>query len=110
MQTSHTAQELTRQMLHELGFSPRLSGYKALCLAIPNYAQNSSQSITKELYPYLRREFGYIRPAAVERTIRYAISEAWERGDPGAWGRYFPRCSKAPSNMVLIATLAEYIR
>lgn len=110
MESQLTAQERTQQMLHELGFSTRHVGYKVLCIAIPRYAQNSSQSITKELYPSLRKQFGYRRPTAVEHPIRYAIGEAWAHGDPDAWKARFPACRKAPSNMEFIATISEQLK
>ena len=110
MESTSTTQDLTRRMLLELGFSPRHTGYRALCLAIPSYARNSSQSITKELYPSIKRQYGYDQTSAVERHIRYTISDAWEHGNPEEWKRYFPRNRKAPSNLVFIATMAEYLK
>lgn len=98
-----------RKILHSLGFSSRHTGYKALCIAIPSYAHNNQQSTTKELYPALRKQFGYVNSITIERPIRYAISEAWEHGDPESWQRYFPGATKAPSNTVFIAALAEYL-
>ncbi len=103
-------QKQTRHMLRELGFSTRHTGYKALCVAIPKYAQNNTLSMTKELYPSLRKQFGYESPSAIERPIRYAISEAWEHGRANVWEQYFPGAEKAPSNSIFIATLAEYLQ
>lgn len=109
MNTSQ-AQNQTRRMLRELGFSPRLIGYKALCVAIPHYARSDTLSVTKELYPSLRKRFGYRTSASIERPIRYAIMEAWEHRDAEVWKQYFPRQEKAPSNLQFIAELAEYLK
>ena len=110
METSLAAQEHTRQMLRELGFSVRHTGYQALCIAIPHYANNKTQRITKDLYPTLKKQFGYRRTNAIERPIRYAISEAWEHGSADVWAQYFPRSEKAPSNLDFIATMAEHLQ
>lgn len=99
-----------RTLLHDLGFSSRHIGYKALCIAIPNYAQDNTQRVTKELYPGLRKQFGYESPTAIERPIRYAIAEAWHNGDPRLWQQYFPQSAKAPSNSVFIAAIAEQLK
>lgn len=108
--TTTAATEQTRQMLRELEFSPCHTGYKMLCIAIPSYAKNNTQSITKELYPSLSKQFGSFNFQAAERSIRYAIAEAWRHGDPEHWKRYFPKCAKAPSNMVFIAELSELLK
>ena len=105
-----TAEAKTEQLLRELGFSPRHIGFRVLCVAIPRYAEDDAQSLTKELYPGLRQQFGYTHPTAIERPIRYAITRAWNRGRSDVWQKYFPRASHAPSNWNLIAALAEQIR
>lgn len=110
METATTSQELTRQMLHALGIPTKLVGYQFLCLGIPSFSQNDMQSMTKELYPLIGKQFGYVSWCGVERAIRSAISEAWEHGDPDVWNQYFPGCTKAPSNMVFITTLAEHLK
>lgn len=38
----------TRLMLHELGFPVHLIGYKQLCIAIPQYSMDDSQSLTED--------------------------------------------------------------
>ena len=110
MNTTITVQDLTRHMLLELKLPTHLWGYKILCAAIPSYARNNTQSITKELYPHLAKQFGLPHPKAAEHSIRYTISEAWNRRDPDVWDQYFPGSKKAPSNLVFIAALAEYLK
>ena len=96
-------------MLRELGIPVHRIGYRLLREAIPRFAQDRSQSVTKELYPYLAREFACSGWQAAERSMRIAILSAWERGDPEAWQKYFPGIQKAPCNKQFIATLAEFL-
>ena len=101
---------VTRQTLLELGIPVNRVGFQYLCIAVPAYAKDSMQSLTKELYPAIGRQFGYPNGYAVERAIRNVIVEAWEHGNADAWVQYFPRCDKAPSNSLFIATLAERLK
>lgn len=106
-QFSRAWREQTGSMLHELGFPAHRIGYKQLCIAIPRYAQDSTQSIIKELYPYIAVIFGYTGWCAVEHAMRCAIHDAWFNCDPDIWEEYFPNSRKPPSNKLFIATLAE---
>ena len=110
METITPAQEMTRQMLQELGIPANRIGYRFLCAAIPCYAQDSNQSVTKELYPTIGKSFGYSNGCAVERAIRGVILDALEQSDADIWKQYFPRCRKVPSNSLFIATLAECLK
>ena len=100
-------QDQLRFLLRRLGFAPHHAGYRILLSAIPLYAENNTLYITKELYPSLAKEFGYLKTAGVERSIRYAINEAWTNGDQDLWSDMFPTSTKAPTNMLFLATLAE---
>ena len=102
-------QDQLRFLLRRLGFAPHHAGYRILLSAIPLYAKNNTWYITKELYPALAKQFGYLRIAGVERTIRYAINEAWSNGDHELWSDMFPVSDKAPTNMLFLATIAESI-
>lgn len=106
-QTVASRQTQTRNMLHELGVSVHLIGYKELCVAIPLFAQNSLQCVTKELYPDVARYMGLPGRYGIERSIRKAISDAWDKRDAAIWEIYFPHLETAPSNKLFIATLAE---
>lgn len=101
---------LVSQMLLQLHFAPKLGGYSYLCDAIPLYAQDPSQAITKELYVAVGQKHGK-DAALVERAIRNAIDKAWREGDPAAWRRYFP-CGPdgtvpRPSNGSFITRMAQ---
>ena len=85
-------------------------GYKQLCAAIPCYARDDTQSLTKELYPSIARRFGYPNCGPVEHAIRLAILDGWERGRREVWEGYFPCALRPPSNKLFIATLAERLK
>lgn len=102
--------EPTIELLHKLRFRIHIAGYKQLAIAIPCFAFDDTQSLTKELYPYVANHFGYSDWHSVERAIRYAILDAWEHRNPEIWAQYFPNQKKPPSNKQFIATLAELLR
>lgn len=104
-------QEATIVMLHELGISIHRLGYVYLSIAVPYYATNNTQSLSKELYPYIANRLDkYTKWYAVERSIRMVVLEAWGRRDSVVWERYFPRQEKVPTNKQFVAVLAEKIR
>lgn len=103
--------DTTITILHELGISIHRLGYVCLSIAVPHYATDNTQSLSKELYPYVAKRLGkYAKWYAVERSIRMVVLEAWERRDPVVWEQYFHRQKKVPTNKQFIAVLAEKIR
>lgn len=100
----------TISMIHELNISVHRLGYKYLTLAIPCYSIDDTQSLTKEIYPFVAHCFGCPDWHSIERSIRSVILAAWEHRDPEAWEQYFPNQKKPPSNKLFIATLAEQLR
>lgn len=99
-------------VLMSLGFSPKLDGYAYLCEAIPLYARDPSQAITKELYAAVG-EMRRKEAALVERSIRSAIDKAWKNRDEQVWRQYF-RCGPngtvpRPSNGSFIARMAQLL-
>lgn len=103
-------EDATIIMLHELQISIRRLGYKCLTVAVPCYARNDTQSLSKELYPYVAGQLPYAQCHSVERAIRTAVLDAWTQRDPAVWERYFPRQTKVPTNKQFIAVLAERLR
>lgn len=101
---------IVSNILLGLGFSTKLRGYTYLREAILEMADNPGQSVTKVLYPAVGRICGADR-IQVERSIRTAISKAWEKRDEAMWRLYFPASSDGavirPTNAVLITTLAD---
>lgn len=102
--------DLTRAMLHELNFPVHQNGYAQLCIGLPYYAQMSKPTLSKELYPYIAEAFGGVSADDVESSIRRSIKYAWSNRDPEAWEKYFPKRDTPPSNLVFIATFAEYLK
>lgn len=103
---------LVTTLLIKMGFSTKLGGYSYLVDAIPLYAQDPSQAITKELYVAVGQIHGK-DAALVERSIRSAIEKAWRHGDSALWGKYFrtlPDGSvERPSNGHFIARMAQLL-
>lgn len=103
-------QEKTVKQLRQLGFGAHRLGYKCLTLAVPRYAGDDTQSLSKEVYPYVAEQLGYPDWHGVERAIRTVVQDGWNRRDPEVWEAYFPNQRKAPTNKQFIAVLAERLR
>lgn len=106
----HAVPEQVLFDLRQLGTPVYLSGYRCLCVAIPVFAQDISQSICNELYPAVGKTLGYMDWRAVEFAIRRVILSAWEQSDPEIWEEYFPCIRKVPTNKQFIAALAQRIK
>jgi len=104
---SKSHREQTTDMLHELALPIHRRGYSCLCIGIPHFATDRTQSLSKELYPFIAAYYGYSDWHAVESAIRDVILTAWENRNPAVWEKYFPNQSRVPSNKQFIATLAE---
>ena len=106
------AEQSLPAMLLKLGFSPKLDGYRYLLTAIPLYAEDPGQSLTKELYGKVGRPWNKA-PCHVERSIRSAIEKAWLRRDDVIWRRYFRPAPDGtvpkPSNGAFIARMAQLL-
>ena len=113
MTTSTNSEILQRQTdkaLQALGIPVHGNGYKQLRIAIPYYFEHSTGSFTKDLYPYVAQQFGYVDCRSVERSMRYAIRTAWKQHRGGDWEVLFPAMTRSPSNSQFIATIAEQLR
>lgn len=96
-------------VLTELGIPCHIEAYKRLCCAIPVYRRDPSQAITKELYPYVAKVCNATSAASVENSIRNAIADAWEKGNPQRWQEYFPGTDEYPTSKQFIARIAELL-
>lgn len=95
-------------MLLSLSLLTKHRGYHYLREAVVLMARDPAQSITKELYPAVA-EICSSTTKHVERSIRSALSAAWDRRDPAVWVRYFPP-GRCPTNAMFISRLAEELR
>lgn len=97
-------------ILLALGISTKLRGYAYLREAILEMLNRSGQSVTKELYPAVGKICDATR-SQVERSIRSAISKAWENRDESLWRVYFQSAScdrlERPTNAVFITSIAD---
>jgi len=102
------AEDAVSEMLLKLHFNPKHGGYAYLKAAIPMYAKNPGQFITKELYTEIGKAFGK-NGLLIERSMRAAIEKAWETDDSGIWQTYFPGMIGRPANKVFIAAMSQLI-
>ena len=96
-----------------LGIPPKRNGYRHLREAVPLMAANPMQSVTKELYPAVAK-LCHCDSSSVERSIRTAISSAWEHRDDRVWRLYFPPDASGsiprPTNATFISRLADILQ
>ena len=99
-------------LLLTLGVPTKLRGYAYLREAVLEHIRDSSQSVTKELYPTVAA-LCCATPIQVERSIRSAVAAAWTRRDEQIWRLYFqpePDGFLArPTNAAFISRLADSV-
>ena len=82
-------QEITK-ILHEIGIPAHIKGYDYLRYAIAETVRDKKviKPIMKVLYSKTAKEFG-VTASGVERNMRLAIEQAWNRGNPEIMHKYF---------------------
>lgn len=106
---------LVTNIIHEIGIPAHIKGYQYLRFAIIRAVDNLDiiNSITKELYPTVAKEFN-TTPSRVERAIRHAIEVAWDRGDTEVLNSFFgytiANTKGKPTNSEFIAMIADRLR
>ena len=69
-------------------------------------------AVTKALYPGVAKRYG-TTSSRVERSIRHAIEEAWDRGDPDILQKYFSYTVSStkgkPTNGEFIAAIVDML-
>lgn len=78
----YTLEEKIESILNRLSFSPRLSGYKYLqtAIKIAVLEPETIYSLMKNIFCRVAKEYD-TTVACVERAIRSAITDAWNKGD-----------------------------
>lgn len=105
---------MVSDMLHELGVPSNLNGYyylrDAIILAV--YDTTAIHAITKLIYPTVAKNYA-TKASCVERSMRNAIENAWNRGDIDIQRRFFGctvSCMRGkPTNSEFIALIADRI-
>lgn len=103
------------KILREIGISCSLLGYDYIKASIIMGLDEPIvfRRITKELYPRVAKQFG-TTPSRVERAIRHAIENAWDRGNVKILHNIFGYSVSAekgkPTNSEFLATVVEYIK
>lgn len=101
------------EQLKELMFSPRHKGFEYLKEAVLLMYRQPDVSLTKVLYPAVGAPSGN-SGIQVERSIRSAISAAWNHNNTQRWSELFPPgadgTASRPTNGAVISRLAEQLR
>jgi two-component system, response regulator, stage 0 sporulation protein A len=103
-----------RDVLHHLSFDPSLQGFQYLRELIRMVVRENRliDAVTKKLYPHIAGRFN-TTPSRVERSVRYAIETAWDRGDIDRLNSYFGYSISSergkPTNSEFIAMVADRI-
>lgn len=98
------------KLLLQLGLSAGKDGFTQLRIGIPLFVHDPFQRLSKELYPAIAQLCSYSSGLQVERSIRSVIKDAWAARDTALWCKYFPRCTKAPSNRLFISRIATALQ
>ncbi len=110
--TQADLQSASVNLLLALGFSTKLDGFGYLQAALPLFAQDPEQAITKELYTAVGKLY-HKDARQVERSIRNAIEIAWRNRVEENWANFLPcgpggRVPK-PTNGYFISLMATYL-
>lgn len=106
---------MVTEVIHEIGIPAHIKGYQYLRRAIMMVVDDLDviNSITKELYPTVAKEFK-TTASRVERAIRHAIEVAWDRGDTEVLNSFFgytiANSKGKPTNSEFIAMIADKLR
>ena len=92
-------------LLLSMGIRANLAGYPCLVEAIRVFSRDTTQQITKTVYPEVAKRCGGTAKR-VERAIRSAIQDGWKRRNDSVWSLYFAAdrtARHAPPNRYFIA-------
>lgn len=113
-ETSSQVDPAVRAALIRIRVPTHLDGYKYLCEGLSRALEDRSclQGVTKALYRDIAKAF-HTNSACVERSMRTAITAAWQKGSAEnrrrCFGAAFDGDDQAPSNIRFISAMAEYI-
>lgn len=101
-------QAITTQNLLTLRIPPKSDGFQYLKIAIPQYFQDNSQLLCKEIYGSIVSIYSLSGWKVVERSIRRVIQDAWKQ-DPELWEAWFPGLKEPPTNKAFICRMAQLL-
>ena len=106
-------QQTVEQLLMTLKFPVSRRGTKLLIKIIPEYAQDPTLSLTKNLYSDAGRIYGG-NAAQVERAIRKVIEDTWMHADVAIWRLFFAPDGSGyiprPTNKEFISAIAQAMK
>ncbi|AIY05323.1 stage 0 sporulation protein A [Planococcus sp. PAMC 21323] len=111
-----TREDIINKMVKDIGIPPHLKGYSylkeavSLVLEQPEYLNK----VTKELYPGIATKFD-TTSSRVERSIRHAIEQAWNRHETvdhisEIFGYSVAHLESKPTNSEFIAMVADSLQ
>ncbi len=112
---SQALESYVTRLIHKVGIPAHIKGYQYLRTAILMTYENQNliNSVTKELYPSIAKEYD-TTSSRVERAIRHAIELAWDRGDCDVLDEMFgytvQKSKGKPTNSEFIALVSDYLR
>lgn len=99
-------------ILMAMNFQEQSDGYKYLKKGIVLYFQKAEHVVMKSIYIDVAREYA-VKSWHVERSIRYAVEQAWMSGSSEIWMKLFPPNQNGevenPSNGRFIARVAQIL-
>lgn len=109
--SSQSYEEIISEILWEMKIPANIKGFRYLRKAIllSMFDLTLLESITKELYPAIAAEYK-TSTVSVERSIRNAISHAWNECGSEVFKQYFRSLEKKPSNGQFISMIADRMR
>lgn len=107
-------EQLVRCQLRKLNLPSHMAGFAQICTAVPLLLQESTQTLSKHIYPAVAKIHNISDQRAVEHDIRNCIQSGWKERDDAVWAGYFPPNPEGqipcPSNRQFLYALAVRIR
>lgn len=101
-------QNRTACHLRRMG-APSWRGFYVLRVSIPLFAQDRSQSMTKDLYPAAALLCNCDNWQQAEKAARDLIHYMWEQRSHTHWREYFPDSARCPKSKDFISRLADFL-
>lgn len=99
-------------ILLALNMPTHKKGFRYSRLGVMMLAEDPGLQVTKEVYPFIAKEFGTSK-TAVEKAIRSAIDSAWSSRNNDLWRQYFTPAPNGlvprPSNTQFLSRLADVL-